>query len=239
MTPTSTGGRVAAAKGSASFNLFRPFKGPFRITMLVGIAVGLGMQVVTVEVLGWHPFTGLMVYWLTVAYVYLVPTWILALRRTPGLQAAVQKDGGQRRSVGVLLIPAVGFELVIVALVLPQANTLGPEPQVLLIATCAAAVASAWLVTQTAHAVQYAWVYYNDLHQKSKKPLVFTETESPDYWDFFYFACAVGTTFGTTDVQVASQAIRRTVLRQGLLSFIVNTVFLAMIVAFLGELLGP
>jgi uncharacterized membrane protein len=85
---------------------------------------------------------------------------------------------------------------------------------------------------------QYAWLYYKKATD-TFEPLAFAETKSPTYWDFFYFACAVGTTFGTTDVQIANQTIRRTVLRHGLLSFIVNTVILAMIVSFLGSYMIP
>ncbi|WP_342373195.1 DUF1345 domain-containing protein [Propioniciclava soli] len=48
--------------------------------------------------------------------------------------------------------------------------------------------------------------------------------------DYLYFAVAVSTTFGTTDVEVASRRMRRKVSLHGVLAFVFNTVVLAVAV---------
>ena len=56
------------------------------------------------------------------------------------------------------------------------------------------------------------------------------DDEDPDYWDFVYFSFVVGMTCQVSDVAVASQPIRRTVIAHGVVSFFFNTALLALTV---------
>jgi uncharacterized membrane protein len=51
-----------------------------------------------------------------------------------------------------------------------------------------------------------------------------------NYWDFVYFSFVVGMTCQVSDVAVASQPIRRTVIAHGVVSFFFNTALLALTV---------
>ncbi|HEV2188615.1 MAG TPA: DUF1345 domain-containing protein, partial [Stellaceae bacterium] len=59
----------------------------------------------------------------------------------------------------------------------------------------------------------------------------------PDYWDFLYFSFVVGMTCQVSDVQVANQPWRRLVLAHGIVSFMFNTVVLALSINLLAGLL--
>ena len=49
--------------------------------------------------------------------------------------------------------------------------------------------------------------------------------------DYLYFAIAVQSTFGTTDVNVTTRDIRRTVMVHNCLAFVFNSVIIALIVS--------
>lgn len=87
-----------------------------------------------------------------------------------------------------------------------------------------------WLVTHTLFALRYAHEYYGTTGDSSliDKGLEFPGGESPDYWDFFYFALVIGMTFQVSDVQITSRKLRRLATVQGLLGFLFNTVILAL-----------
>jgi len=50
----------------------------------------------------------------------------------------------------------------------------------------------------------------------------------PDYLDFAYFAFVIGMTFQVSDIEISSRTIRRVALVHGLLSFLFNTVIVAL-----------
>jgi len=52
----------------------------------------------------------------------------------------------------------------------------------------------------------------------------------PDYLDFLYFSLVLGMTFQVSDVQVTSRKLRRLAAVHGLLSFLFNTVIIALTV---------
>ena len=58
--------------------------------------------------------------------------------------------------------------------------------------------------------------------------LEFPNEKEPDFLDFAYFSFVIGMTCQVSDVQVSSQSMRRLALVHGLLSFVFNTVILAL-----------
>jgi uncharacterized membrane protein len=86
-----------------------------------------------------------------------------------------------------------------------------------------------WLFAHTVFAVHYAHDYFNDLAENLPPGLNFpTEHDDPDYWDFLYFSFVIGMTAQVSDVQVLTPPWRRLVLAHGILSFMFNTVVLAL-----------
>jgi uncharacterized membrane protein len=58
------------------------------------------------------------------------------------------------------------------------------------------------------------------------------QTSAHGYLDFAYFALAIASTFGTTDVRIFGHAIRRSVLVHEILAFWFNVGIIATVVAF-------
>ena len=85
---------------------------------------------------------------------------------------------------------------------------------------------------------RYAHEWYDlDEQRKAKGGLQFPADDLPDYFDFLYFSVVVGMTFQVSDVQVTSRRLRRLVLLHGLLSFLFNTVIVALTVNIAAGLL--
>ena len=60
---------------------------------------------------------------------------------------------------------------------------------------------------------------------------------SPDYLDFMYFALVLGMTFQVSDAQITSRKLRRLAALHGLLSFLFNTIIVALTVNLAAGLL--
>jgi uncharacterized membrane protein len=67
-------------------------------------------------------------------------------------------------------------------------------------------------------------------------PLIFPGKMKPDYLDFAYFSFVLGMTFQVSDVEIASQRIRRIALVHGLLSFTLNTFVVALTINLIAGL---
>lgn len=100
-------------------------------------------------------------------------------------------------------------------------------------------VAASWTLVHTTFALHYAHHYYGDGPapgpQDDRGGLAFPGDEMPDYWDFLYFSFVVGMTCQVSDVQVTSRPMRRLTLLHGVLSFLFNTVILALAVNLLAS----
>jgi hypothetical protein len=97
---------------------------------------------------------------------------------------------------------------------------------VLAVATVVLVVA-AWINVLVSYAAEYARA------QHQHGGLEFQGEQPRGYQDYLYFAGAVSTTFGPTDVTVTSRALRRQVLVHSLVAFLFNTVILALLISAL------
>ena len=120
------------------------------------------------------------------------------------------------------------------------------------LALAAATLALCWLFANSLFALHYAHVYYleSGTHKTARDPataadrdlggLAFPGTdETPDYWDFAYFAFVLGMTFQVSDVEITSQRIRRIALLHGLLAFLFNIGVVALSVSLVASVLAP
>jgi len=102
-------------------------------------------------------------------------------------------------------------------------------------------VNSSWLLLHTIFTYRYAHLYYEN---QQSVPTVLTtgldipEELSPDYLDFAYFSFVIGMTFQVSDVRITSREIRRLALLHGMLSFLFNTVIVALSINVIIDLKG-
>jgi len=143
-------------------------------------------------------------------------------------RAARQDDSAVVILVLVLLAMFSSFAAIFGLLNEAKAATGGGK--LLFAALAAATIVVSWTVTQVVFTLHYAHVYYAPSGQSEKAPngLAFPGTDSPDYWDFFYFATSIGAASQTSDVSINSKSLRRLVTLHAIVSFFFYTIVLAL-----------
>ena len=89
-------------------------------------------------------------------------------------------------------------------------------------------IISSWLFIQVMFALHYAHDFYVAKERSNSGGLEFPGSASPDYSDFLYFACVIGTSGQTADVSFISKAMRKVGLIHCVLAFFFNTTLLAL-----------
>jgi uncharacterized membrane protein len=91
-----------------------------------------------------------------------------------------------------------------------------------------------WFVLHTVFSLHYAHVYFlaraSCDADKTKSGLLFPGTDDPGPWDFLYYSFVVGMTAQVSDVQVTSTDMRKLTMLHGIVSFVFNTVLIALAV---------
>jgi len=107
------------------------------------------------------------------------------------------------------------------------------------VALVAGTLFASWLVTHVMFAFRYAHEFYaRDLGGPDfDRGLEFPGERAPDYLDFLYFSMVLGMTFQVSDVQITSRKLRRVAALHGLISFLFNTVIVALTVNLAAGLL--
>jgi uncharacterized membrane protein len=153
--------------------------------------------------------------------------WIIIVRADPSEthRRASSLDPG-RTVVWLLVLSSSTASLFSAAVLMRHAKTLGGGEETLLVALALCAVVTAWLLTHTSYTLRYAHLYYRECDGIGG--LEFPGGTPPCDFDFAYFGFTVGMCFQVSDVVVTSPTIRRTVLGHSLLSFVYNTVIVAL-----------
>ena len=152
--------------------------------------------------------------------------------------AAAQEEG--EWTIFTLTIAAVTFSFA--AIVSEFANIAKDMPPVqrdLHLSLVALTLFVSWLMTHTTFAFRYAHEYYEPSRDGSRVfgGLEFPGEKRPDYFDFLYFSLVLGMTFQVSDVQITARKFRRLASVHGVLSFLFNTIILALTVNLAAGLL--
>lgn len=103
-------------------------------------------------------------------------------------------------------------------------------------------VVVSWLLMQVTFALHYAHQYYSTMGSGEAGNdcggIDFPGEPAPDYFDFLYMACVIGTSAQTADVSFRSRATRRVGLLHSVLAFFYNTAVLALVINITASLLG-
>lgn len=199
-----------------------------------GVAVGLATGTGLVGTgLGGPPAglgaTAFLLGWNTFALMYLVLAWQLVRggsHHDVRQRALSQHDG--RHAVLALGVVAVLVALLAIASQLAAVRELHGLARGRHLALAGLTVATAWLFTQTLFALYYAHDFYVSRLRSTPEPLQFPQTADPDYGDFFYFACVIGTSGQTADVSICNSRLRRIATLHCVQAFVFNTTTLAL-----------
>ena len=192
---------------------------------VIGALLGLG-----IPRLGWaiHLVSG----WDAAGLTLLGQAWWQIWHDSPvDTRRRAAADDPGRTIVMMIVLLASTVSLFAAGFVMRRSHEMAPNASAfcLLLLLCLTAVVSAWLLTHTAYTLRYAHLFYRD-DEDGEGGLEFPGKLDPDGFDFAYFSFTLGMCFQVSDVAVTSRTIRRTVLSHALLSFMFNTVVVAMAV---------
>jgi uncharacterized membrane protein len=156
-------------------------------------------------------------------------------KQMPGLTA--EREEGQWAIFWVALFASLISFFVVTTEFSGLRDLPGPR-RVTRIGFVAATLIMSWLLAHVIFALHYAQEWYaRDGEGKFRRGLVFPGDHQPDYMDFLYYSMVLGMTFQVSDVQITARRLRRLALLHGLVSFLYNTVIIALTVNIAAGLL--
>ena len=200
-----------------------------RPRLLTSILVGLLAVACIPTHWQWPQVTQWTIGWNIGALLYLV----LAIHMMFGsthermCKRAVREDDGRLILLVMVVISAITCLAAIVA-ELVIAKTSHDSARNWHVGLAALTIFSSWIFTQTMFALHYAHDYYLAELTNKTGGLKFPGDHAPDYGDFLYAACVIGTSGQPADVSFTSRTQRRVGLLHSVLSFFFNTVVVAL-----------
>jgi len=200
-----------------------------RPRLFVSMAIGLAAAVVLPLGVAQQPITRAIVGWNVAAILYLILAmrmmfWSSHERMTT---RALRHDEG---STVVLMMVVTAALMCIGAIVaeLAVVKDLKGELRYAHIALAALTIVTSWAFTQIMFALHYAHDYYVTVIHGDHGGLDFPGGHAPDYGDFIYFSCVIGTSGQTADISFTSRKMRRTGTVHCVLAFFFNTTLVAL-----------
>lgn len=209
-----------------------------RPRLFSGLAVGIATALLLPDALGMLPITQAIVGWNVGAWLYLA----LAMHMMFGSShqrmktRALQQDEGNALVLLFVVISAVMCLGAILA-ELAVVKELSGVARYLHIALTLLTLLSSWAFTQVMFALHYAHDYFAIQANGGQGGLDFPGGEPPDYGDFLYFSCVIGTSGQTADVAISSRKMRRTSLLHCVLAFFFNITLFALAINIASGLL--
>lgn len=188
----------------------------------------------------WAPsvVTRTLVAWNAGVVLYLVlALWMMARSNPVHIRRRASLEDEGRWVVLILVSLAALASLVAIALQLGVARQLPGILRLRHVGLAAFTVLTSWAFMQLIFALHYAHEYYAPRGHHSAGGLDFPGAEAPDYFDFAYTACIIGTSAQTADVSFTSRTMRRTGLLHCVLAYFFNTTVLALAINIAAGLL--
>lgn len=172
-----------------------------------------------------------------IAYLWSTTRLIRSCRiETIRARAAGQDDG--RLAILLLILAAILASFAAIAGLIGEAKAAKDLWKIAYLGLAGMTIFVSWTVTQAAFMLHYAHEYYRPRGANDASDgLIFPNDQSPDYWDFFYFATSIGATSQTSDVAIKSKELRRIVTLHAVVSFFFNTTVLALTINLAASLL--
>ncbi|MFD2570127.1 DUF1345 domain-containing protein [Spirosoma soli] len=173
------------------------------------------------------------IVWVSYAMTVLSLVWTSIILLHPRDLPRISKIQDSSRTV--ILIFVVGAAVASLFAVIALLDGMGKTDRLAHILLAVLAVACAWGLVHTVFTIRYAHLYYGNQSDPAKRPggLDFPHEPEPDYLDFAYFSFVIGMTSQVSDVAIGSRPIRRTALAHGVVSFVFNTIIIALTISSL------
>ncbi|HVY17160.1 MAG TPA: DUF1345 domain-containing protein [Rhodopila sp.] len=182
---------------------------------------------------GTAPATRALLAWDIGVLIYLcLAAHLFATEPPERMPAAAEAQEEGEWTIFGLTLAVIVVSFVAVGTEFTRIKSEPPGVRALYLGLVAATLFLSWLMTHVTFAFRYAHEYYsNDLGgPDADGGLDFPGEKLPDYLDFLYFSLVLGMTFQVSDVQITSRKLRRVATVHGVLSFLFNTVIVALTV---------
>jgi uncharacterized membrane protein len=178
-----------------------------------------------------HSVTRMILGWNLAAGLYLVLAMRMMFRSSHERMRtrALQQDEGRILILAMVVTAAIASLAAIVG-ELAVAKDIHGSLRYEHIALAATTLLSSWAFTQLMFALHYAHDYYAGDLRGAPGGLDFPGGHAPDYGDFLYFACVIGTSGQTADISFTTRTMRRTGLVHCVLAFFFNATLLALMI---------
>jgi uncharacterized membrane protein len=202
----------------------------FAVATVISVALlPVRMENMTRVMIGWDCFSLCMIVISIIIFFSMRPRQIRVLAKT--------EDAGRIVVFFIVLVATLGSLLGVMLLLGNKESWLlkkGVETFIYI-----TGVTSSWVLLHTMFAYRYALLYYGDHPLDPDTHTVGLQIPNelwPDYLDFAYFSFVIGMTFQVSDIEISSRTIRRVVLVHGMLSFLFNTVIVALTINVIVDL---
>lgn len=197
------------------------------------LTVGVVAALVTALTWSWQyaPLIG----WGAAAATFSAWVWLVLGRLDPDqTRRHATTEDPSRALIDALTLLANVASLAAVVVVLVQAAAAHGTNKAILAALAVLSVGLSWLLVQTLYTLRYASLYYGD----PIGGINFNQDDPPAYADFAYLAFTLGMTYQVSDTNLSGRAMRATVLRHSLLSYLFGSVILASMINLVVGLSG-
>lgn len=179
--------------------------------------------------------TGTLIGWNVTAWTFiLLMSWMMSRSGHHQVRAMAQQEDESAALVVAIVCLAAMVSLAAIVLELAKSRQSRDAFHYLI---SGSTVVGSWLMVGIIFAGHYARMYYTA--PAEQRPLHFPDgEESPDYWDFLYFAFTIAAAAQTSDVLVMSRAMRKVVVGQSVLGFAFNAAILGFSINVLAGLVG-
>jgi len=199
--------------------------------LFVSIFIGILVFLFLPDSLALHTITRLIVAWNAMAWLYLILASLMIKSTSHAqmkLRAKKQNEG--KYVVLTMVVIAAIVSLGAIVLELGIVKEISGFIRSAHIALTILTILSSWAFTQTMFALHYAHDFYSAIDKGKEGGLSFPNQKLPDYMDFLYFSCVIGTSGQTADVSFTSQSMRKIGLIHSVLAFFFNTSLVALMI---------
>ncbi|WP_296946974.1 DUF1345 domain-containing protein [uncultured Massilia sp.] len=196
--------------------------------LVLAIAFGVAVGLLLPGSHGW--LRRALVGWNAGAWLYLANmAWLMMRADHRKVREMAQRQDESARAVLGLMVAGAVLSLYAIVTELARMGKVGADEAALHYGFTILTVIGSWLMVGVLFALHYAHLYYCSDHGAAGPPLRFPEPDlAPNYWDFLYFSFTISIAVQTSDVAVATRAMRKLVLGHSVLSFFFNLVILGL-----------
>lgn len=211
----------------------------YRVLISLVLAIGLFFILLILKV---EVFTRIVISWDVFALTMIIWIWNVLIKMSSADLRTHAKIEDESRTVSFFIITTTGIISLMGIVILLNTHTKGLVNPHIHAPVSILGVGISWFLLHTIFTSRYAHLYYGGSSEHDDPDEIcggieFPGGEEPDFLDFAYFAFVIGMTFQVSDTNITFKKIRRNVLFHGLLSFVYNTIIVAISISVIINLI--